>query len=83
MATLLIKEIHVTSRGGYNVIITGVVPTDHDCIVGTIDTPGQGVISGCWNLSGYLRSGTNSCNLDMNNSLLAELSDLLKQLGAS
>lgn len=82
MATIKIKPIEVQSRGGYPVVITGISPTHHDCISGTIETPGAGTIDGQWDLSGYLRGGTDPCNLDTSLEELADLFQLSRQLGA-
>jgi len=82
MATLLIAPIALVSIGGYAVQITGIEPTNHDCIVGTIQTPGMGLIQGRWNLGGFLRGGTNQTNLDMRSNDMIDLRQLAISLGA-
>jgi hypothetical protein len=84
MATLKIEEIHITSIGGWAVVLTGVDPTDSDFIIGTITTPGQGVIRGTWNDVGILRGGPPSGDGNIHPSTpdVAELIALAKQLGA-
>jgi hypothetical protein len=82
VATLKIEEIRTKSFGGWDVVLTGIDPTDHDFMHGTIDTPGRGVISGRWDDAGYLRGGTAQCNIDPNDPDIAELIALGKQLGA-
>jgi hypothetical protein len=81
MAVLTIHPIHVQSRGGYPVLINGLAPTDHDCIVGEIKTP-AGLTQARWNLNGIMRGGSDNCNINMNMEELAELSQLVMQLGA-
>ena len=82
MATLLIAPIEEKSVGGYPVIITGIAPTDHDCIVGKITTPGQQTTGARWNLSGIMRDGTDLCNIDLNSDDLLQVANLAKKLGA-
>jgi hypothetical protein len=78
-----IEPIHTKSKGGYDVVLTHISPADHDCLGGEINTPGSGLIVGQWNLAGYLRSGTETCNLDMRSGELPGLVELAKQLGAT
>ena len=82
MATLQIEEIHTQSSAGWAVVLTGLDPTHHDFISGTIDTPGQGVVAGEWNGSGILRGGIPQGNIDPNDPAVSELIALGKQLGA-
>lgn len=82
MATLKIEPIEVASRGKNRVVITGLDPTDHDCIVGQYWLGRDGPHNGSWNLSGLLRDGDESRNLDMNEGSLSELAILARQLGA-
>ena len=82
MATLLIDQIKTKSYGGYDVVITGIDPLHHDCLIGTINTPGMGLIDGQWDLSGYLRSGTENTNLNMAADELQELIALAEHLSA-
>ena len=82
MATLKVVPIKVKSIDGNPVEITGISPTDHDCIAGTITLPGQGPKKAEWNLSGLMRDGSDPCNLDMRSGELAELARLARQLGA-
>jgi len=83
MATILIKPVSVTSKGGWPVTITGISPTDHDCIAGEVTTPGRGKIDGEWNLAGTLRDGTHDGNLDINDPQIHEIEQLARQLGAT
>jgi len=82
MATLKIEEILAQSDAGWPVVLTGLDPTDHDFIVGTISTPGQGVIPGKWDESGFLRNGTSSGNINPTDAEIADLIALGKLLGA-
>ena len=82
MATLKIEPLIVQSRGHNRVVITGVSPTDHDCIVGEYWTKTEGPIPGQWDLSGYLRGGTEPLNLDMGDNDVAGVAGLAAQLGA-
>ena len=83
MATVLIEPIKTLSLGGYDVTITGISPADNDCIVGRIDTSGQGLIDGRWDLSGTHRGGIPKTNIDMSTDDLPELVALARQLGAT
>ena len=82
MATIQIDPIEVKSRGGHAVTITGLRPTDTDCLVGSIVTPGKNLSNEQWNLSGIMRGGVDACNLDMSSAALEELARLARQLGA-
>ena len=82
MATVSIHPIHVASRGGYPVIINGIGPSDYDCIVGEIRTPGAGLKQAQWDLGGMMRDGSDETNLNMKEPELAELSQLAQKLGA-
>ena len=64
MATIIIDPIATYSKGSYSVTITGIDPTEHDCIKGTIVTPGAGIQQGEWNLAGTMRGGKDNSNLD-------------------
>lgn len=81
MTELLIAPINVKSKGGYRVRITGLNPTDHDCIVGEI-TPPSGPIQARWNLSGLMRNGSDECNLVMNSEELSDLKLTAEKLWA-
>ncbi|MGB7097516.1 MAG: hypothetical protein WBD95_01945 [Xanthobacteraceae bacterium] len=83
MATLKIEPITVQSQGNRPVVITGIRPTDPDCIVGQywknhVDGPYDAV----WNLSDLMRDGSDPLNLNMKNDELADLETLLINLGA-
>lgn len=82
MVVIQIDPISIRSAGGHAVTISGLRPTDHDCIIGSIVTPGTSLTKASWNLSGIMRGGTDSCNLDMRAPTLTELSDLARRLGA-
>jgi hypothetical protein len=82
MAALKIEEIHTQSSAGWTVVLTGLDPTDSDFILGTINTPGQGVISGKWDEAGILRNGTPNGNINPTEAEIADLIALGKHLGA-
>lgn len=82
MATISLEPIPSNSRAGYPVLIRGVRPATHDCIIGEISTPGMGLVQAEWNLSGIMRGGTDETNLDMHRDELDELVRLAKSLGA-
>jgi hypothetical protein len=81
VATLKIEPLSVESRGKHRVIITGISPTDHDCLVGQYWIGNDGPHSARWDLSGYMRGGSDARNLDMRDDSLAELTNLVIQLG--
>jgi len=83
MAIIQIDPINVQSRGGHAVTITGLRPMDTDCIVGRIVTPGKNLSNEQWNLSGIMRGGVDTTNLDMSLPALEELARLARQLGAA
>ena len=82
MATLKIDPITTQSRGGYRVVLTGIDPTAHDCIAGEYWTKVEGPIAGQWDLSGYLRGGTDNLNLDTGDNDFAGVVALAEHLGA-
>ena len=81
MAIILIKPVHLTSNGGYPVILSGIDPLSYDCLAGEIKT-GAGLIQANWDLSGTMRGGTDPLNLAMSDSDFVEVADLAKHLGA-
>ena len=83
MATLKIDEIHTQSIGGWAVVLTGVAPTDGDCIIGSVDTPGLGKIHAVWDLHGTHRGGVPDSNLNTSDEQVSDLIGLAKQLGAT
>jgi hypothetical protein len=83
VATIQIDTINTKSTGGYPVTISGLCPTDHDCIAGAIVTPGTSLTPARWNLSGIMRGGTDKCNLNMSADEMHDLGELAKRLGAS
>jgi hypothetical protein len=83
MATIQIEPIQTQSREGYKVTITGIDPTDRDCIVGEITTSAIGTKRQKWNLNGAATNSPDSCNLNMyDNDDLIDLVELAKKLGA-
>lgn len=82
MATVKISPITTQTTGGYKADITGIDPTDHDCLSGTIDTPGSSTIDAKWNLGGICRDNDSSCNLDTHRSEVADAVETAKKLGA-
>lgn len=77
-----ISPIKGQSNGGYPVVITGIDPTDHDCIVGEITTPGKGTTKGRWNLGGTMRDGVPECNIDTRQGALAGAAEEARRQGA-
>ncbi len=82
MATLLIQPIVVTTIGGMQARITGIDPTNHDCLEGGI-LPINPLTRTQWNLNGIARDSHDDCNLDMRADELSDLARLARQLGAS
>lgn len=82
MATITIEPIPTKTTGGYDAKITGIDPTSHDCLKGTIDTPGAGTIKGNWNLGGTCRDSDPKCNLDPRQDEVADAMNTAKELGA-
>ena len=83
VATICIKPIRTSSRGGYPVTIHGIDPTSHDCLIGEIDAPGSGLIQAQWNLNGTMRGGVDATNLDMRQPVLADVVQTAKKIGAN
>lgn len=83
MAVLEIHPVQTVTSGGFNAVITGIDPANTDCIVGVVDTPGQGSINVRWNLGGLCRDTDGSCNLDMRKNETADVRETAKRLGAS
>jgi len=82
MTFLKIDPISTQSIGGYPVVIDGLDPSDHDCIVGEISLP-IGKKRARWNLTGIMRGGVHECNLPMKADDLDGLEALAKKLGAT
>jgi hypothetical protein len=82
MATILIQPVVTQSIGSFSVEITGIDPTSHDCLIGNITTPGQGVTEESWDLNGLMRGGSAPLNLDIRSDDLAGVISLAKHLGA-
>jgi hypothetical protein len=82
MATVLIAHVATQTTGGYPAQVTGIDPTDHDCLVGTIYTPGAGEVDARWNNVGICRGKTDGCNLDVNTSDMTDVIKTAKKLGA-
>jgi hypothetical protein len=84
MATILIEPITTKSIGGFPVTIDGIDPTDHDCLRGSITTPGGGISRGSWDLNGTMRDGHPDCNLNTrDDAVAADAAATARQLGAS
>lgn len=81
MATIKVEPIQTHTRAGYPATITGISPTNHDCIVGEVTLPSIGLKRQVWDLNGTARDSVDGCNLDMNEDELAEVADLAKHLG--
>ena len=82
MAKVLIEPIHTQTSGGYSAELNAIDPTAHDCIVGVIDTPGEGKKAVNWDLGGMCRDNDPSCNLDTHADEIADVFDTAKILGA-
>lgn len=83
MAIIQIDPIPMQSKGGYPVTITGIDPTDQDCLAGGIVTKGQGLTAAKWNLSGIMRGGTDNSNLNTQTDEFIDVSGLARKLGAA
>ena len=83
MATIKIEPIVTKSSDNSRVVITGIAPTDHDCIVGQYWIKQDGPHDAIWNLSGIVRGGPSSANLNAGNEELTEVAKLLRKLGAA
>ncbi len=82
MATIQIHPIEVYSNGRHRVVITGISPTDYDCIVGELYTKMDGPVHAVWDLSGLMRGGQDAFNLNMGDEELQGIANLALQLGA-
>ncbi len=82
MTAILIEPVKAQSKGSFDVEITAIDPTVHDCLIGTITTPGKGTRREQWNLGGLMRNGSPTENLDMHSDLLTDVISLAKKLGA-
>jgi hypothetical protein len=82
MATIPIEPINVKSGGGFDVRITGICPTDHNCLHGELSPPGIPLTRERWNMNGIMSGGTGKCNLDMRSNEMIDLVETAKRLGA-
>ena len=82
MTAILIEPVNAQSIGSFSVEITAIDPTEHDCLIGTITTPGKGNTREKWNLNGLMRGGSSPVNLDMQSDAFSEVISLAKKLGA-
>lgn len=82
MATIKIDPIPCKTTGGFDAEITGIDPTDHDCLKGTINTPGAGTINGKWNLGGTCRDNDSKCDLDPRQDEVADAIGTARKVGA-
>lgn len=82
MATVIIEPVHTKTTNGYPATIRGIDPTDMDCLIGEITTPGMGQMSVRWDLGGLCRDHDPSCNLDMKDNENFDLRETAKRLGA-
>lgn len=83
MTSILIEPVTSQTIGSYPLEITGIDPTSHDCLVGTLTTPGKGTTREAWNLSGIMRGGSSPLNLDIGADELGAVFDLAKHLRAT
>jgi hypothetical protein len=65
MATVLIVPVVTKTKDGCQAEVSGIDVTDHDCLIGTIDTPASGKIEVAWNDVGICRDTPQGCNLDI------------------
>lgn len=74
MAAILIQPFDITTVGKLSATITGIDPTDHDCLLGTVDgKPAR------WNSDGTARDWPSAANIDVTDS---EVMDALATLDA-
>ncbi len=81
MTFLIIREIKTFTRDGLDVVVIGLDPSSHDCIVGRMLKSGENEVR--WDLSGRMRDGDESANLDMNSDDLIDLESLARHLSRS
>jgi len=81
MATIKIVPISTKTIGKFDAEITGIDPTDHDCLKGTIDTPGAAIVSAEWNLDGTCRDSIPQCNLDLSQNEVVDAINCARKLG--
>ena len=81
MAVIIIQAVPTKTVGGFDAIITGIDPTNGDCLIGTIDTPRSGIKDFEWNLGGICRDTDESCNLDMRKNETHNLRVTAEKLG--
>lgn len=81
MATIQIDPVPMISCGGYAVTISGIDPTSSDCFKGSVMTPGAGLKSGGWDLSGIMRDSSEKCNISTQTDQFTDLAALARKLG--
>lgn len=82
MAILNLEPVNTNTTGGFEAQISGIDPTDSDCLVGTVLTVGLGRKKVRWDLGGRCRDNHDSLNLDMRNDKMLDLRETAKRLGA-
>lgn len=83
MAIIVIEPVAATTKRGYNAAITGIDPTDTDCLKGTVSRTALGTIDVRWDLAGICRNQTPDLNLDTSSSGDAgDVALTAKKLGA-
>ena len=83
MAIIVIEPVAVTTKGGYSATITGIDPTDSDCLKGTVSGTALGTIAVRWDLAGFCRNQASDLNLNTSSSGDAcDVAITAKKLGA-
>lgn len=82
MAIITINPVTTKTTKGFAATVTGIDPTNCDCLIGEIVTPGKGLIEVRWSLGGICRDTHESCNLDMRENENSNLRDTALRLGA-
>lgn len=82
MAVVLITPVSTTTRGEYDAKITGIDPTDTDCLHGTVDVK-HGSKNRKWNDVGICRDSPEELNLDPNTQEVGDVIETAKKLSGS
>ena len=82
MAVLKIEPVTIQSVGGHQITLTGIDPTNSDCLHGSIQSGTQAPRNGRWDLGGRMRDASDDCNIDMRDDEISELAALARKLGA-
>ena len=79
MAIIKIEPVQTTTTGGYAAEITGIDPSDKDCILGTVAVP-HGKPERSWDDSGICRDNPDGLNLKVTASEVSNVIQTIKAI---